>query len=577
MTPTPYLERRGSVFRVRFRVPRDLVDRLGIAEIRRSLQTGNLLEAERRALAARIWFTDVVAMLRAMDAPSRADLERAARAFFERLKRLVDQPRSFNAETWDQEIDWNVQETRTRIQELDDQLRTNKFGPGVEANAAEMLRILSLTLPKLADDMQRLSMQLAARAEREQMRYFEHQLSTPFTPFEAEDGVFRFQDIASDPSALGYEPSQHSLVNLHKATEEYLQAKRRRGLGQSQVDETARALSWLQEEVGEDTPLVAVRKEQLRRFRDDLERIDVTLRGRELPFQERLTNKEADRIKSVTSSRYWRSVAGFFAWAAAEGLVGSNPAAGLRLEPRKGEPKKTPAPFSEAELRKLFRTPLYAGYKSPKRVNEEGSLLRRDGHWWSGVLPLFTGIRAGELSQLLPSDFVFDDPIPHLKIREEDGAGQLTKRAKTASSIRDVPLLPILLQLGLREFVQARAKLQPKGRIFREFRLGGGDRLSDGMTKFWLRTLQKWGLHTPGRATHVSRHTFVAALRKNGVLEDEIGALVGHAPKSITGSYGGAFPLSRKLNAIGQIDYGFDVMKALGGPYQPSLHGLMPD
>jgi len=302
----------------------------------------------------------------------------------------------------------------------------------------------------------------------------------------------------------------------------------------------------------------------------------VTLRGRELPFQERLTNKETDQIKSVTSSRYWRSVAGFFAWAAAEGLVGSNAAAGLRLEPRKGEARKTPAPFSETELRKLFRTPLYIGYKSPKRVNEEGTLMRRNGHWWSGVLPLFTGIRAGELSQLLPNDFVFEDDIPHLKVREDDGAGQLTKRAKTASSIRDVPLLPILLDLGLREFVQARAKLQPKGRVFREFRLGTGDRLSDGMTKFWIRTLQKWGLHSQGRATHVMRHTFVACLRKNGVPEDEIGALVGHAPKSITGTYGGAFPLSRKLAAASHLDYGFDVLEALGGQYVPASHASMP-
>ena len=180
------------------------------------------------------------------------------------------------------------------------------------------------------------------------------------------------------------------------------------------------------------------RSDQLRRFRDDLQRIDVTLRGRELPFQERLTNLQANQIKSVTSSRYWRSVAGLFAWATAEGLSGHNPAAGLRIEPRKGEAKKTPDPFSVAELQKLFRTPLYAGYKSPKRVNEEGSLTRRDGHWWSGVLPLFTGIRAGELSQLLPSDFVFDQPIPHLKVREDDGSGQPTKRTKTLSSIRDV-------------------------------------------------------------------------------------------------------------------------------------------
>ena len=134
-----------------------------------------------------------------------------------------------------------------------------------------------------------------------------------------------------------------------------------------------------------------------------------------------------------------------------------------------------------------------------------------------------------------------------------------------------------MIDLGLREFVEERAKLQLKGRVFREFRLGSGDRLSDGMTKFWIRTLQKWGLHAPGRATHVMRHTFVAALRKNGVLEEEIGALVGHAPRSITGSYGGAFPLSRTLDALRRLDYDFDALAALGGPYASSVHALMAD
>lgn len=102
--------------------------------------------------------------------------------------RHVDQPRHFDAENLDREIGWNVEETRARIAELDDQLRTNQFGAGVQANAVEMLRSLSVTLPQLAEDIQRLSMQLAARAEREQMRYFEHQLSAPHSPFQAEDG-----------------------------------------------------------------------------------------------------------------------------------------------------------------------------------------------------------------------------------------------------------------------------------------------------------------------------------------------------------------------------------------------------
>ena len=67
----PYVERRGSIYRVRFRVPCDLAEQTGLVEIRRSLQTSDLKIAHRRALAARTWFADVVGMLRAKDKSAR--------------------------------------------------------------------------------------------------------------------------------------------------------------------------------------------------------------------------------------------------------------------------------------------------------------------------------------------------------------------------------------------------------------------------------------------------------------------------------------------------------------------------
>lgn len=185
---------------------------------------------------------------------------------------------------------------------------------------------------------------------------------------------------------------------------------------------------------------------------------------------------------------------------------------------------------------------------------------------------LYSGLRAGEFSQLLPSDFVFEADIPHLKVQTDDAAGVKTKSAKSTSSIRDVPLHPDLLRLGLREIVERRAKLKPHERVFREFRLGADGRNSDGMTKFWGSYLKRIGLWKPGRSTHVFRHSFAACLRANEVGEDEIGALLGHAPQSVTGGYGGAFPLPRKRKALQSLDYSFDVTNALGGDYVETLH-----
>ncbi|MEQ1494892.1 MAG: tyrosine-type recombinase/integrase, partial [Novosphingobium sp.] len=182
------------------------------------------------------------------------------------------------------------------------------------------------------------------------------------------------------------------------------------------------------------------------------------------------------------------------------------------------------------------------------------------------------GLRAGELSQLLPGDFDFSAEVPHLKVRRVDETGATIKSTKTDGSVRDVPLAPVLLQLGLAEFVAQRAKVDRKRRVLHEFNLGSRGRTSDGMTKFWGAYLRAHDLWKPGRSTHVWRHTLIANLRANGVPIEDIAAFVGHKQQSVTASYGGDYPLERKLKTALAIDYGFDVISAAGGDYDVKRH-----
>ncbi|MEQ1515986.1 MAG: tyrosine-type recombinase/integrase, partial [Usitatibacteraceae bacterium] len=182
------------------------------------------------------------------------------------------------------------------------------------------------------------------------------------------------------------------------------------------------------------------------------------------------------------------------------------------------------------------------------------------------------GLRAGELSQLLPGDFDFSAEVPHLKVRRVDETGATTKSTKTDGSVRDVPLAPVLLQLGLAEFVAQRAKADRKRRVFHEFNLGSRGRTSDGMTKFWGRYLRAHGLWKPGRATHMWRHTLIANLRENDVSIEDIATYVGHVQQSVTATYGGDYTLKRKLKTALAINYGLDLIAELGGPYNPKKH-----
>ena len=329
----------------------------------------------------------------------------------------------------------------------------------------------------------------------------------------------------------------------------------------------------MQEVFGPETDLNNIDKAQVRKFQNNLLRLDIRKRGQLLGFSQRLTDDAQHHLTYATVSRYWKSAQNFFRWCAAEGFITADPTEGLKLDRPKGEEPRTPEAFANWEVERFLRTPLYQGYRSLRRVNSSGEGRWRKGHWWSGVLMMHTGLRAGELSQLLPSDFVFDVDIPHLKVQREDADGAKTKFTKTASSIRDVPLHPHLLQLGLREFVTARAKVKPKERVFTEFRLGNNSRQSEGMTRFWGDYLKAAGLWSAGRATHVWRHTVVANLRANGVAEEDIAAWVGHSLGTQTQKYGGAYGLLRKLSTIERLNFGFDVLGALGGPYVQALHG----
>ena len=512
-----------------------------------------------------------------MDSPSRHELEAAARQFFAKLARENDRPRNFDPDYLDQDVAFNIETSEDRLKELDAQLILNQFEPWVIKAAASMVTQAGLDFGTFDDRTTFVAAKLAALALREEVRFFIHQLTTPARPFTPENPLFGEQTVAPSPhvvSSLQFVERAASAPRAVLATtiDEYLRKTAARGVGESRYNELARPLRWLREAVGEATPIEAITKEKLRGFRNDLQRLRVELRGRDAPFADRLTNVPADQINPVTALRYWKAVQSFFQWCASEGMRDEDPSLGLKLQVPVGiEPQRT-EPFSDEELRMLFRTPLFAGYKSAKRLSESGVRRVREAHWWALVLSLHTGLRAGELSQLLPEDFVFDAPVPHLKVRRENAQGHKVKRTKTPSSTRDVPLLQVLIELGLRQLVEGRQKRYPKDRVFQAFRLGQGDRLSDGMTRYFGDYFRKFGLWKSGRATHVFRHTIADRLRAAGATDEDIGAVLGHSGRSVTSRYGGPQPLERKAETLGRLSYRFDVVGELGGPYDAKVH-----
>ncbi|MEP6966903.1 MAG: DUF6538 domain-containing protein, partial [Pseudomonadota bacterium] len=173
------------MYAARFRLPSDLARTIGVTELRRSLHTADPKEARDRCLQATVWFRVTVERLRKMSPPTKSDLEAAARAYFDDAMGRLAKQEPFPTDA-DDELAANVEATSDRLQRLEDQLRKSNFDGKVVFAAGE---IASRAGCRKDDVVSLESQQLAARVEREEMRFLLHRFTKPWEHFVIDDPV----------------------------------------------------------------------------------------------------------------------------------------------------------------------------------------------------------------------------------------------------------------------------------------------------------------------------------------------------------------------------------------------------
>ena len=206
-----------------------------------------------------------------------------------------------------------------------------------------------------------------------------------------------------------------------------------------------------------------------------------------------------------------------FAWAARNGFMPSNPAAGAV-----GRKKKTVREqdareeFSDENLRLIFSSPWFAIGKG-ERVSPGEYSNFRSFHYWLALLGLYTGGRLNELSQLHLKDIQRTAAGQWFIDFNLEGSGKIDepdKRLKTVNSIRKVPMHPELVRLGLPEYVQALANAG-YGLLFPELRFdrvkGYGKAAGQWFNEKFLGVrleIPRDGMQT----FHSFRHSFISGL-----------------------------------------------------------------
>jgi integrase len=240
-------------------------------------------------------------------------------------------------------------------------------------------------------------------------------------------------------------------------------------------------------------------------------------------------------IDPKTINRYLSALSPFAKWLAANDMVG-NPIMvdDMFIKLDRSKPKR--APFSGEQLKALFGSPLFRGCLSDTVEHKPGNFTIRDWRYWLPLVALFSGMRLGEIAQLLVDDVqeMHGTWIMHVTTDGDDD-----KRLKTVGSERIVPVHSELIALGFLNYHTAGKKAGIK-RLFPEIKPDSRGFMSGVPSKFLNTYLDRIGVKTKMLAMHSFRHLFADRLRQAGYLDSEFGFILGHGDRLVrtTGRYG---------------------------------------
>jgi hypothetical protein len=182
-------------------------------------------------------------------------------------------------------------------------------------------------------------------------------------------------------------------------------------------------------------------------------------------------------------------------------------------------------PFTLADLKAIFASPVYAEAKRPKGGRGEAA-------FWFPLIALFTGARLEEIAQLYVRDLqqVPNEDMWFFNITD---IGEDQRLKVGAKNRREVPVHAELVRLGLVAWRMKReAEVGLDGPLFPHFEPNRAKKRSGPWSKWFNRYLRDGcRIADPRKVFHSFRHTFKDACRNSDVPEDHHDQLTSHASR----------------------------------------------
>ncbi len=211
--------------------------------------------------------------------------------------------------------------------------------------------------------------------------------------------------------------------------------------------------------------------------------------------------------------------------------------------------------YTPEDLRVMFSSSLMLEPPSLLPSNDADVQLQQ-AKFWSILIGLYTGLRLGEISMLMPRDFRIEDGVHII-----DLVSDATRQFKSEAGDRKIPLHPHLIALKLPFFVEEAKRVNAK-RLFPATKMSvSTDQRAANISKWFTRWRRSIGLDSTRTPFHAFRHSFETELKSRlpgaDTLVDQI---VGHKPGSVGAEhYSSYLPIRSKFEAICRIDYQADI------------------
>jgi len=457
------------------------------------------------------------------------------------------------------DIKCEIDGTRQLATQMQSALSKQHFTPSVQSDAMDLLSLINPNAANRSSDAFKFACNAVLRAKLESTRILAAQLAGEYYDTAPKDPWFAGISAVELPAIPGDEQVAPTGPTFGLVAKQFYDFKSKNDWAPKTTADVKRVIALATELVGPDKLMSLLDIDDIKRVRDALATVPPNYM--KMALNQGISAKAAIAANTVGKSLSTKTQVKYFAmfrqlvlWSVAEGYLDKAPGTGVKVAGLKkvvaGEQRD---PYSPEQLVKIFKSPLFSGHQSIERRHKPGSEFTRDGYYWTPLIALYSGMRLGEILQLLKSDLKNENGVWCFDINKGDG-----KTLKTASSKRRVPIHGALLDLGFTQHVATSAH---SGRIFPEIKIGADGYHSHHFSKWWGRYSKHIGFKSAKTTFHSFRHNFMDALRAAETPEYINKALAGHSDSSVHSQYGGGPSLSQLKAAVDKISYDITLPK----------------